>query len=84
MTDTWTRAQTDLIMLFIACLAMVLLSTFLVAGERELSAGLETYCVLQPVESSTTEREKVNGVLPRSEISYVNYRTRRTMSSRNY
>jgi hypothetical protein len=59
---------------------------FFVAGERELSAGLEIYCVLQPVEfSSTTEREKVNGVLPRSnKNSYVNYRTRLTLISQNY
>jgi hypothetical protein len=62
-------------------MATVLLSTFFVAGERELSAGLETFCVLQPVESSsTTEREKVNGVLPRSENSYVNYRTQPTLT----
>jgi hypothetical protein len=78
-TDTWTQAQSDLILLFRACLATVLMSTFFVWGERELSAGLETCCVLQPVESSsTTEREKVNGVLPRSESSCVNYRTRPT------
>jgi hypothetical protein len=52
---------------------------FFVAGELELSAGRETYCVLQPVESSsTTERQKVNAVLPGSENSYVNYRTRPT------
>jgi hypothetical protein len=68
LTETWTHAQTDLIILFRACLATVLMSAFFVAGERELSAGLETYCVLQPVEySSTTEREKVKWVLPRSE-----------------
>jgi site-specific recombinase XerD len=40
MIETWTHAQTDLIILFRACLATVLLTTFFVAGERELSAGL--------------------------------------------
>jgi hypothetical protein len=68
LRDTWTHAQTDLLLLFRACLATVLMSTFFVAGERELSAGLETFCVLQSVESSfATERKKVNGVLQRSE-----------------
>jgi hypothetical protein len=81
LTETWTHAQSDLILLFRACLATVLVSTFFVAEERELSAGLETCCVLRPVESSsTTEREKVSGVLPRSENSYVNYRTQPTLT----
>ena len=79
LTDTWTHTQADLILLFRACLATVLLAAFFVAVERELSAGLETCCVLRPAESSyTTEREKVNGVLPRSENSSVNYRPRLT------
>jgi hypothetical protein len=81
LADTWTQAQSDLILLFRACLATVLVSTFFVGGERELSAGLETCCVLVPVEaSSTTEREKVNVVLPRNENSYMNYRTRPTLT----
>ena len=47
-----------------------------------VAPGLETCCVLQPVKSSsTTEREEVNGVLPRSENSYVNYRTRLTLTT---
>jgi hypothetical protein len=55
--------------------------TFLVAGEQELSAGMETGFVHQPVESSvTTERERDNAVLPRSEYSYVNYRTMLTVT----
>jgi hypothetical protein len=42
--------------------------TFFVAGEYELSASLETYCVHQPLESSlTTKRGKDNAVLPRIE-----------------
>jgi hypothetical protein len=81
LTHTWTQAQPDLIFLFRACLATVLLSIFFVAGELELSDGQETCCVLQPVESSsTTEREKVSAVLPRSANSYVNYRTRPTLA----
>jgi hypothetical protein len=80
LTDTWIQAQSDLILLFRACLATVLTSTFFVAAERELSAGQETCCVLQPVESSsTTEREKVNGVHPRSENSFVNCGTQPTL-----
>jgi hypothetical protein len=46
---------------------------------------METCRVLQPVESSsTTEREKVNVEVPRSENYYVNYRTRPTQTERNY
>jgi hypothetical protein len=64
---------TCIILLFRACLATVIMFTFFVAGEQELSASLETYCVYQTVESSfTTERERDNAVLPRSENSYVN------------
>jgi hypothetical protein len=82
MTETWTQAHSDLILLLIrACLATVLMSTFFVAGEREFSADQETCCVLQPVESSsTTDREKVNGIIPRSENSYVKYRTQSTLT----
>jgi hypothetical protein len=82
LIETWTHALTDLIILFNrTCLATVLVSTFFVEGERELSAGLETCRVLQPVESSSTkERENVNGVLPRSETSYVNYRSQPTLT----
>jgi hypothetical protein len=81
LTNTWTQAQSDLILLFRACQATVLVSIFFVGGEHELSAGLETCCVLQQVESSsTTERENVNVVLPWSANSYVNYRTRPTLT----
>jgi hypothetical protein len=81
-TDTWTQAQSDLILLFRACLATVLMSIcFFVAREHELSVSLETYCVKQSVKSSsTTEREKVNAVLPRSENSFVSYRTMPTLT----
>jgi hypothetical protein len=40
-------------MLFIACLANVILLLIFVAGELELSDGLVTFCVRRPVESSS-------------------------------
>jgi hypothetical protein len=86
LIDTWTHAQTDLILLFRACLATVLMAAFFVSGERELSAGLETCCVLQSVESSsTTEREKgQRGTSTERKLLCENYRTRLTLTSRNY
>jgi hypothetical protein len=49
LTDTWTPSQSDIIILFRACVAIVIMSTFFVAGKQELSAGMETYCVHRQV-----------------------------------
>jgi hypothetical protein len=56
LTETWTHAQTDLILLFRACLATELMSTFFCRG----GAGVECrsgYLLCTPT-GGTTEREK--------------------------
>jgi hypothetical protein len=50
LTDTWTQAQSDTILLFITCMAAVIMFLFFVEEEQELSAGLVIFCVHQPVE----------------------------------
>jgi hypothetical protein len=67
-------------MIFKAYLANVIIYTFLVVREHVLNAGMENYCVPQPVESSTTERERDDAVLPRNKSYNVNSRAMLTLT----